>query len=134
MKCRASSTLTIQLEHQPATIWTLFDQDSEQKNLSQAKIGSLVFRLVALAVLKDNTAAEIHIHDVKDIFSKSPCDSAVGMILQSTLCLFDKDTTLRIIGNKPLNSILVDLAITTTKGTSRENTKKENLLQQKFHE
>ncbi|KAI9252165.1 hypothetical protein BY458DRAFT_589868 [Sporodiniella umbellata] len=55
--CRASSAIASSLELQPSSIWTLSDQDSNNAVMSQEKIGSLMFRTIAIQVIKDGENA-----------------------------------------------------------------------------
>ncbi|CEG83034.1 hypothetical protein RMATCC62417_17012 [Rhizopus microsporus] len=50
-KCCASASITSRLELQPSTIWTLSDNDSPQHILSQDKVGSILFHMIAVAYL-----------------------------------------------------------------------------------
>ncbi|ORE00853.1 hypothetical protein BCV72DRAFT_237333 [Rhizopus microsporus var. microsporus] len=108
--CRSSSTMASPLKLQPTTIWTLVDQDSNHTTMSQEKVGSLLFRTIALQVIRHGRSATLHLDDFKPIQALSKDSSAVASILHNICSLFDNQKEIKIIGNSALNSQLVDLA------------------------
>lgn len=108
--CRSSSTITSRLEFQPATIWTLSDQESNQAVMSQEKVGSLLFRAIAIEVIRHGRDATLDLMSVKDIITRAKDKSSVASILHNIQGLFEDRQQIRIIGNAALNNQLVDLA------------------------
>ncbi|ORY92363.1 hypothetical protein BCR43DRAFT_508442 [Syncephalastrum racemosum] len=109
-KCRASSTLSSRLHFQPTSIWTLSAQDgTSQANLSQDKIGSLVFRIIATKVLRDGRRAVLRRDDVDPIMALAK-NTKAATILRTLIGLFGDENEINIIGNRALNGQLIDLA------------------------
>lgn len=54
--CRASSNVASRLEMQPTTIWTLSDQ-ANATAMTQARVASLLFWLIAIGVIKKGRGA-----------------------------------------------------------------------------
>jgi hypothetical protein len=132
IECQASPSLASRLEHQPATIWTLYDQDSLQAKPTQEKVGSMLFRSVALSAIRQGGEAVLHLNEVKGL-AEMTNDTVVGKILKNIIDLFDKDT-LPVIRNQPLNAKLTDLAAAVSKGNARENKKKMDIITETFYD
>lgn len=129
-KSRASASIASRLELQPSTIWTLSDNDSPQHNPSQDKVGSILFRTIAVAVNchgKDATLSRDEVESVRALAK----NSAVATILEGITGLFVSNP-MPIINNSLLNAKLTDL----TAAVSQENKgkwKKANTLKSKFY-
>ncbi|KAI9015246.1 hypothetical protein CLU79DRAFT_724982 [Phycomyces nitens] len=109
-KCRASSSFTSHPFLQPTTIWTLSSQNgSTLINLSQEKIGALIFRTIAIQVCKAGAHASLDRVAVDEIVALAN-DTSISAILTSIQGLFDDQEKIDIIGNAALNSQLTDLA------------------------
>ncbi|KAG2206304.1 hypothetical protein INT47_007318 [Mucor saturninus] len=111
-KCRASSSFTSHPFLQPTTIWTLSSQNGSSSNLinlSQDKIGALIFRTLAVQVSRYGAHASLDRVAVDEVaaLTKSRSTSA---IFQNIHRLFDNKEEIDIIGNSALNSQLTDLA------------------------
>jgi hypothetical protein len=63
--CRSSSTIASRLEFQPATTWTLSDQESNQAAMSQEKIGSLLFKVIATQVINHGRDAALDLQTME---------------------------------------------------------------------
>ncbi|KAG0165829.1 hypothetical protein DFQ29_001312 [Apophysomyces sp. BC1021] len=130
-KCRASASIASRLELQPSTIWTLSDNDSPQHIPSQDKVGSILFRTIAVAVNchgKDAALSRDEVESVRALVK----NSAVATILEGITGLFVSNT-MPIINNSPLNAKLTDLAAAVSQGNKKENEKKANALKSKFY-
>ncbi|KAG0747471.1 hypothetical protein G6F66_002000 [Rhizopus arrhizus] len=123
--CRASSAVASSLELQPSSIWTLSDQDSNNAGMSQEKVGSLMFRTIAIQVINDGENAVLQHKDVKRITTLTK-DSIITAILDKINLLFAEEQAITIIGNRALNNQLVDLAHRIS--NKRENDKKIDLI------
>ncbi|GAA5799033.1 hypothetical protein HPULCUR_004442 [Helicostylum pulchrum] len=109
-KCRASSSFTSHPFLQPTTIWTFSSQNgSTLINLSQEKIGALIFRTLAIRVCKDGAHASLDRVAVDEIVALAK-NTSISAILTSIQGLFDDQEKIDIIGNAALNSQLTDLA------------------------
>ncbi|ORY96218.1 hypothetical protein BCR43DRAFT_563586 [Syncephalastrum racemosum] len=83
----------------PATIWNLADDDVQQKKLSEEKITSKLFQLIAIQVLKQDANASLSRKSLKQI-AMTASDSEAGKIMRSIETLFDSDEeSIPVIGN-----------------------------------
>ncbi|KAG1527548.1 hypothetical protein G6F52_001440 [Rhizopus delemar] len=87
--CRASSAVASSLKLQPSSIWTLSDQDSNNAGMSQEKVGSLMFRTIAIQVINDGENAVLQHKDVKRIAALTK-DSIITAILGEICCIMFK--------------------------------------------
>ena len=69
--CRASSTATARLDMQPTSMWTLCDEDSTQKISSDKKLGSMVFKAIALEVMQNGRIARLRFEIVDGILKQA---------------------------------------------------------------
>ncbi|CAO3601382.1 unnamed protein product [Absidia cylindrospora] len=132
--CRSSSTLSSYMELQPATIWTLCENDSQQKKSmrSQEKIASGVFRLIAVEVIKKGKLACLVKEELEDLLStgleKERNTTKIGVVLQGILGLFtdnsNNNNSIKIIHNASLNKHLVELADLLVSGLREANKSK----------
>ncbi|KAG2200633.1 hypothetical protein INT47_007377 [Mucor saturninus] len=118
-KCRASSTLASHPSFQPITIWTLISHNSSTtRTLSQARVASLLFRLIASKVFRSGKAATIKLDEVQDIVLQVK-EESTSIIFKKILDLFKDTEEILVIGNASLNSQLVDLANIVSKKDRR---------------
>ncbi|KAI8374646.1 uncharacterized protein BYT42DRAFT_414614 [Radiomyces spectabilis] len=121
--CRASSRLSSPLELQPATIWTLCEDDSAQTKKSQEKIASSFFQLIAQKVIVRGHNASLELQEAEAIFAQAK-DTAIGRTLSHIKQLFVQEPSITIIGNANLNSLLFNLASTMTSALRAANKSK----------
>jgi hypothetical protein len=55
------------MQTMPSSIWTLFDLDTNQITPSQEKLGSKLFQMIAIAVMKFGKAAQLSRTDVEQL-------------------------------------------------------------------
>ncbi|ORX56355.1 hypothetical protein DM01DRAFT_1382609 [Hesseltinella vesiculosa] len=128
----ASSSMLSRPFFQPTTIWTLSAQDGHSHdNMSQDKVGSLLFRTIAAQVFKSGRLATLQREDVNEIKVLTK-GTAVASILENVQGLFGDQLEISIIGNSALNSQLVDLANKITK--KQEDEKKFKYIAGKFYD
>lgn len=131
-KCRASSSFTSHPFLQPTTIWTFPSQNgSTLINLSQDKIGALIFRTLAIRVCKDGAHASLDRAAVDEIAALAKNTSALA-ILTRIQGLFDNQEKIGIIGNTALNSQLTDLANKICKKKKEDDKTIQNIIKQLY--
>jgi hypothetical protein len=115
--CRSSSAFVDDHTAQPLTIFTYANlDDGNNKTESDGKICSLLFKMLALQVIKHQDDAVITIKSITKLQSSTKEDKKVWKILENIVNLFDEDTsngedgTLKIIGNRELDHHLKELA------------------------
>ncbi|KAI8635742.1 hypothetical protein BD408DRAFT_155953 [Parasitella parasitica] len=130
--CRSVSMIASQLELQPSTIWTLSDQESSQTSISQEKVGSLLFREIAIQVIKNEEKAVLKLETLLKLTTKTKKCSTVDTILSKIRKLFEDQDQIAIIGNTSLNNQLTDLAAIIR--NKRENDKKIELISKALYD
>ena len=106
--CRASSSIASLPELQPLSIWTLCSVESTNPKISQQKIVSSLFRIVASEVIKFGKKATLKKSDFDEIASE--IQGAMKNPFDGINELFGNSDEIGIISNKVLNRYLTDLA------------------------
>lgn len=120
-RSRASLDITSLPSIKPATIWTLYDDDSPQQKLSQEKAGSYFFQMLGMSVTRNQRTATLIKQHVLETIEMIRGRTAATEILEQILEQFDSSESLPIIGNEQLNNKLTLLANCTTNAIKKIN-------------
>ncbi|KAF9416134.1 hypothetical protein BGZ76_004706 [Entomortierella beljakovae] len=129
LKLRSWGSILDNRLYRPVTIWTLHEYPTRIKGNSAERIASVVFAYIAEQVMKHGDEATILKSDLSSIVSKidrskTSAISQIEKFLSQILSLFEDEAPVKIIGNKKLSSILLQIA---EKLSSRINTKNQEL-------
>ncbi|KAI8084451.1 uncharacterized protein BX664DRAFT_351255 [Halteromyces radiatus] len=119
LRSHAPSDITSPLNLRPSTIWTAFDHDSPQQTLSQEKIGSRLFQILATAGFQYYQEA---------VLAKSDVEKFMAFMEPLT-----KKTRSPLSANDDLNIKLTLLANCVTKANQAINDNRRNLIINKLY-